>query len=115
MKRLLAIHSDGSMSAYNSISEASIDLVIPPVDVLTAINMNCETHGVVFSWVKDDKRGHHVNTNAKPVYQIDKTGKVIAEFTSVYQATILTGINNIRRCIRNNKLTAGGFYWRHKF
>ena len=115
MKKLIAQYEDGSTSVYNSIIEASIDLILPVDEIVHAIYNNVRAHGIKLSWMKEDKRGYHSNVNARPVYQIDKSGKIVSEFSSVYQASIITGICNIHRSVRNSKLTAGGFYWRHKY
>ena len=47
------------------------------------------------------------------VEQLDaETGRVIAQFKSSYVAGRELGINNIRRVLRGEQSTAGGFRWR---
>lgn len=65
----------------------------------------------------DYKRGGgRREANEKKVYQFDKLGNFIAEYSSIIEASNATGINNgnIGSCCagRKNHATAGGYVWR---
>jgi len=69
--------------------------------------------GVV--WNKGTK-GLVVKCNKKPISQYDKTGKYLRDFDSMHDANNITGIlfQNIWKCIRGKRKTAGGFIWKLK-
>lgn len=50
---------------------------------------------------------------AKPVYQLNSEKEIIKEFSSIAAATRDTGINNISRAIKTNRM-AGKYYWKFK-
>ena len=51
----------------------------------------------------------------KPVLQIDpKTKEIVNEYASLTEATQLTKINNIHRCITGGRKTAGNYEWKYK-
>lgn len=51
-----------------------------------------------------------------PIVQLGKDFNTIAEFKSMTEASIKTGIAeaNICRCVNKKRISAGGFYWRKK-
>lgn len=56
-------------------------------------------------------------TLSKAVTQFDKTGKKLADFESVVEASIVTGVHvaNIKSCLCHaNRILAGGYQWRYK-
>lgn len=60
--------------------------------------------------------GGRRETNEKKVYQFDKLGNLLAEYSSIMAASEATGINNgnIGSCCAGRKghATAGGYVWR---
>lgn len=55
-------------------------------------------------------------TLAKPVLQFDLSGKLVAEYQAISDASRGTGINlsNIAQCCMGKRHTAGKFIWRYK-
>ena len=55
-------------------------------------------------------------TRSKPVLQLDADGSVITEWPSARAASEATGagFQNIYKCCRGLRKTAGGFGWRYK-
>jgi hypothetical protein len=51
---------------------------------------------------------------SKPVYQLDKSGAVIAEFPSIQEAQRQLVISHIWDCIVGRRQTCGGYKWRYK-
>lgn len=51
-------------------------------------------------------------TQGKRVLQMDAHGNVVAEYWSSNEATRRSGVSNIRRAIKTQKM-AGGFYWKY--
>ncbi len=51
---------------------------------------------------------------SKPVYQLDKSGTIIAEFPSIQEAQRQLTITHIWDCIAGRRQTAGGYKWRYK-
>jgi len=60
--------------------------------------------------------GTKYNTKKKPVLQINKNGTVLCEYESLADAGRAMKINfrNIQRCIRGDRSTAAGYYWKFK-
>lgn len=59
-------------------------------------------------------KGRGVTRNNKPIVQLTLDGIEVAKFVSALQANKLTGIDfsGIRRVIRGEQKTAGGFVWK---
>ena len=57
------------------------------------------------------------NKYGKPIYQFDLFGKFIKEYPSIREAERQTGITtaNIRKALRNERNSAGGFVWKLKY
>lgn len=51
------------------------------------------------------------NKSNKPVYQMDSEHNIINQFNSIAEASRKTGINNISRAIKSQRMS-GGFYWK---
>lgn len=51
-------------------------------------------------------------TNAKAISQFAKNGDFVANFQSIHEAQIATGIRNISRCASGKTKFAGGFAWK---
>lgn len=62
------------------------------------------------------KRGIYNTKNSKPVVQMDKTNKIIAEFPSMCQVQRELGlsIGHIYECCRGKRNTCGGYKWKYK-
>lgn len=62
------------------------------------------------------QRLHDRIGRVNPILQIDKEGKVIAEYINAHRASKETGINegNIYQALKNNRSTAGGYIWKRK-
>ena len=62
------------------------------------------------------KRGIYNTKNSKPVVQMDKTNKIIAEFPSLMEVNRELGLNigHIIECCRGKRNTCGGFKWKYK-
>jgi predicted RNA-binding Zn-ribbon protein involved in translation (DUF1610 family) len=56
-----------------------------------------------------------VDTMSKPVIQIDKSDKIIAEFPSIQDAQRTLSIYHIWDCIVGKRQSAGGCKWRYKY
>lgn len=58
----------------------------------------------------------HLGVGSKPVLQFSLSGELMAEYTSLTNAEISTGINNghISKCCKGIRKTAGGFVWKYK-
>ena len=58
----------------------------------------------------------HLGVGSKPVLQFSLSGELMAEYTSLTNAEISTGINNghISKCCKGIRKTAGGFIWKYK-
>lgn len=57
-------------------------------------------------------------TLSKAVVQLDQSGKVLANFDSIHEASSVTGVHaaNIKSCLHHtNRVLAGGYRWRYKF
>ena len=64
--------------------------------------------------ISQSKKGI-ASKNKKQVLQIDPiTKEIVKEYTSLTEATQLTGINNIHRCITGGRKTAGNYEWKYK-
>lgn len=52
----------------------------------------------------------------RPVVQLDTNGNVIARYSGIKRAMILTGVNRncIREVAKGNRKTAGGFVWKYE-
>lgn len=63
-------------------------------------------------------RQSHIRIGGRKTLQLDKYGNILQEFSSVRQASLITGVHitNIFACCSNlpNRLTAGGFKWKFK-
>lgn len=99
---------------YANIQEAADDMLLSARDILRAINNKSSIDGVMFKWRNEELRGKHTNKFAKPVIQLDKSGKIVAKYKSVYEAHTKTGIGNIYKCLSGRLRTAGGFIWMYK-
>lgn len=57
------------------------------------------------------------NSVGKPIYQFDLFGKFIKEYPSIREAERQTGVAtaNIRKALRNERNSAGGFVWKLKY
>lgn len=56
-------------------------------------------------------------TLSKPVTQLDRTGKKIADFENIAEASKATGVHaaNIKSCLHHaNRISAGGYQWRYR-
>lgn len=111
MKKLIAQYKNGSIETYGSISEAASDLILSRDDIRNAIESKKRLDGLKFFW-EQSNTAHRLT---RPVLQIDKRGRVVSEFKSIYHAYNETNICNIYRCVNDNKKTAGGYYWKYKY
>lgn len=61
----------------------------------------------------ETKRGAHKHLKVSlPVVQISmRTNEEVARFDSVYEASKITGINNINHCCKGRVKSAGNFKW----
>lgn len=66
--------------------------------------------------IKNYKRNDGKPAGIKAVLQIDKTGKIIAEFKSIKEAQRITGVNqgNICKCCKGKLKSIGSFIWKYK-
>lgn len=57
------------------------------------------------------------NKYGKPIYQFDLSGNFLKEYPSITEAEQQTGISksNIRRVLKNERNSAGGFVWKLKY
>ena len=55
-------------------------------------------------------------TQGKPIQQLTRDGKIVAEFWSMHEADRKLGITfkNISACVRGKRKTAGGYIWKYK-
>lgn len=65
----------------------------------------------------EQHKANIIKARSKPIIQFDKLGNVIAEFSSITQASKITGINqvSISRVLHGKqKLTNALYKWRYK-
>ena len=57
-----------------------------------------------------------IYANIKPILQCSKNGELIAEYSSLTEASRQTGCNNshIGSCCKGNRKSCGGFIWKYK-
>ena len=57
-----------------------------------------------------------IYANTKPILQFSKDGELIAEYSSIHEASRQTGCNasHICSCCKGKRKSAGGFIWRYK-
>ena len=57
-----------------------------------------------------------IYANTKPILQFSKSGELIAEYSSLTEASRQTGCSapNICDCCKGNRKSAGGFIWKYK-
>ena len=57
-----------------------------------------------------------IYANTKPILQFSKNGELIAEYSSLIEASRQTGFyqSNICKCCKGNRKSAGGYIWRYK-
>ena len=57
-----------------------------------------------------------IYANTKPILQFSKSGELIAEYSSLTEASRQTGCNNshISSCCKGERKSAGGFIWKYK-
>lgn len=65
------------------------------------------------AWTGKFGKNHH---SSKPVLQLTKEGRFVAEHGGVNEASRITGVgaSSISICCRRHDLTAGGYTWRYK-
>ena len=67
--------------------------------------------------ISEAHRGkYNKNKKSKPVLQMDKTNKIIAEFSSTMEVKRQLGISqsHISMCCNGKRKTAGGYKWQYK-
>ena len=72
---------------------------------------NKRTLGFIFT--EESKRKMSESRKKKLVLQIDESGEILREFTSIRSASDYIG-TNISRVLRGDGKTAGGFFWKYK-
>lgn len=60
------------------------------------------------------KGNQYGKKHGRPVLQYSLTGKFIAEFPSAADAIRATGITSVKKAVRGEYKTAGGYVWRRK-
>ena len=57
-----------------------------------------------------------IYANTKPILQFSKSGELIAEYSSLTEASRQTGCNNshISSCCKGNRKSTGGYIWEYK-
>ena len=57
-----------------------------------------------------------IYANTKPILQFSKSGELIAEYSSLTEASRQTGCNNshISSCCKGNRKSTGGYIWKYK-
>lgn len=109
---------DGNFIAeYKSAAEAARVLGIDRTNITHACKIHGTAHGYQFRYSNGQMFiGRRVRATQYPVEQIDMSGNVVKRFSSITEASEVTGVkhDNIHRVISKKKWakTAGGYYWR---
>lgn len=107
------------IKTYSSYKEAFKETGTHQSAIVRCLRNECVSAG---GYIWRDDIGNYDNIivrrrfeqNFSPVIQIDYWGNIIAEYDSIKDAQMQTGINNISAVCRGERKKAGGFQWVYK-
>ena len=106
------------VSQYPSVQEASDDTLTSVDDIRLSLMEGCAINGFVWTRqfvkkVKCQASSARKQLYKKAVIQYDLDSNIVHTFTSVAEATKLTGITNIDKAARGVLRLAGGYKWKY--
>lgn len=106
------------VSQYSSVQEASDDTLTSIDDIRLSLMEGCAINGFVWTRQFVKKVKCHASSTRKQMYkkaviQYDLDSNIVHTFTSVAEATKLTGITNIDKAARGVLRLAGGYKWKY--